>query len=798
MNRTSKFIKILWITFFSGIAFIFLVFFLITIETFGPIPTFRELENPETNLATEIFASDGKLLGKFYRENRTIVEFTELSPNVVNALIATEDIRFYEHSGIDGKAILRAIMGVVIGNTKGGGSTITQQLAKNLFPRDTTTYSNKISYYTNVGIAKLKEWVTAVKLERNYTKQEIITMYLNTVPFGSHSHGIKSAARTFYSTTPDSLTQDQAAVLIGLLRAPTYYSPKRNPERSLKRRNVVLYQIQRNQKELLELHGYKEQNQAYYDSLKELPIKLKYRVQSHRAGVGTYFREFLRGYMTENKPELPKDASEKSKEYKEYKKDSIRWNADPLRGWCHKNKKPNGEFFNLYTDGIKIYTTINSEMQEYAEYAVRKHMGEYLQPLFFKRQKLKKKAPFTWRLSQEQIDRIYYISMKRSERYRVLRKAKMDSAEIRKNFDIPVEMNVFTWSGEKDTIMSPMDSIRYYKFFLRAGLMSLEPQTGHVKAYVGGINYDHFMYDHVNQARRQVGSTIKPIIYSVAMEDGLSPCHKVPNIEVSFEMPPGQKPKIYTLRYSHNKREGKMISLKYGLSLSLNQISAWIMKKYGPLEVVRMAKRVGIKSPLDTVYALCVGAAEVKLAEMVAAYDTYVNKGVHVEPVYVTRIEDRNGNVIAKFSPRSKQALSKNTAYRMIDLMRGVVDIGTSRRLRYTYGFKNEIAGKTGTTNDNSDGWFIGMVPNLVTGVWVGGEERSIHFDAGIYGQGSSMALPIWAHYMKKIYENKNLGVSDAPFKKPNNYDGVILDCNEYDRIHENNNPFLSPKEDVF
>ena len=796
MSRTKKFTKILWIAFFSGIAIVFLMISLVAFEAFGPMPTFEELENPETNLATEIFASDGELLGKFYMENRTVVEFTELSPNVVNALIATEDIRFYDHSGIDSKAILRAIVGVVTGNKKGGGSTITQQLAKNLFPRDTTTYTNKISYYANVGTSKLKEWITAVKLEKNYTKQEIIAMYLNTVPFGSHAHGIKSAARTFYSTTPDSLTQEQAAVLVGLLRAPTYYSPKRNPERSKDRRNTVLYQIENNQKKLNKLHGYKIQNKEYYDSLKNLPIVLTYRIQSHKAGVGNYFREFLRGYMTERKPELEKGISKKSSEYKEYVKDSIRWNSDPLRGWCYKNKKPNGDFFNLYTDGIKIYTTVNSEMQQYAEYAVKKHMGEYLQPLFHKRMKGRKKAPFTWRVSQEQIDRIYYLSMKRSDRYKQLKKAKKDSAEIRKIFDTPVEMHVFTWQGEKDTIMSPMDSIKYYKYFLRAGLMSIEPQTGHVKAYVGGIDYNYFRYDHVNQARRQVGSTIKPIVYSVAMEDGLSPCHKVPNIEVSFEMPKGQRPAVFTPRYSPNKREGEMVSLKYGLSLSLNQISAWVMKKYGPLEIVRMARRVGIKSPLDTVYALCVGAAEVKLAEMVAAYDTYVNEGVQVEPVYVTRIEDRNGNVIAKFSPRSKQALNKNTAYRMIDLMRGVVDIGTSRRLRYTYGFKNQIAGKTGTTNDNSDGWFIGMVPNLVTGVWVGGEERSIHFASGAYGQGASMALPIWAYYMQEVYKNKNLGVSDAPFKEPDNYDGVLLDCNEYERLHEDDNPFSASEEE--
>lgn len=797
MTRTKKIIKILWIVFLSGAFAVLLLFTLISLEAFGPMPDFEELENPETNIATEVLSDDGQLLGKFYRENRTVVEFKELSPNVVNALIATEDIRFYRHSGIDIKAFGRAIFGVLTGNRKGGGSTITQQLAKNLFPRDTTSYSNKVSFYTSTGIAKLKEWVTAVKLEKNYTKQEIIAMYLNTVPFGSNAHGINSAARTFYGISPDSLSLDQAAVLIGLLKAPTYYSPKLNPENSLQRRNVVLTQIEKYQDELHELHGYKEQDEAYYDSLRALPIKLNYTVQSHRSGLAPYFREFLRGYMMREKPKRP-TGNYSNFDWWDYVQDSIAWETDPLMGWCRKNTKPDGTPYNLYTDGLKIYTTINWDMQDYAEIAVKKHLGEYLQPLFLKTKKGHKKAPFSWKLSQKQIDQILYASKVRSERYRVLRKAGKDSAEIAKIFNTPTEMRIFTWEGDRDTVMTPMDSIIHYKYYLRAGLMSMDPSNGHVKAYVGGPEYNHFRFDHVNQARRQVGSTIKPIIYSVAMEDGLSPCHKVPNIEVHFEMPPGQKPEVYTPRYSPNKREGQMVSLKYGLALSLNQISAWVMKKYGPLEIVRMARRTGISSPLDTVPALCVGAAEVHLSEMVAAYSTYANHGVHVEPVYVSRIEDRNGNVISRFSARKKEALNANTAYRMIDLMRGVVDIGTSRRLRFTYKFTNQIAGKTGTTNDNSDGWFIGFVPNLITGVWVGGETRSIRFNSGAYGQGASMALPIWAYYMQYVYANEDLEISKEPFKEPENYDGVILDCNEYDRIHENQNMLFTPEEEIY
>ena len=797
MNKTRKITKVLWVLFFSGVGLSLLLFFLISLEVFGTMPSFEELENPETNLATEIYTDDGSLLGKFYRENRTVVEFTELSPNVVNALVATEDIRFYEHAGIDAKAIARAVFGVMTGSTKGGGSTITQQLAKNLFPRDTTNYSNKISYFANLGITKLKEWMTAVKLEKNYTKQEIITMYLNTVPFGSNAHGIKAAARTFYSASPDSLSQDQAAVLVGLLKAPSFYSPKFNPENALSRRNVVLSQMEKYQEKLKELHGYKIRSEEYYDSLQSLPIELSYSVQSHRTGLAPYFREFLRGYMMKSKPKLSEGVAVGSFAYHYYLQDSIDWENDPLMGWCHKNKKPDGSMYNLYTDGIKIYTTINEDMQSYAEKAVEKHLGEYLQPLFFKHKKGKRSAPFSWKLTKKQVDGIIHASVRRSERYRVLRLAGKDSAEIMESFNTPTQMHVFSWEGEKDTTMTPMDSIIYYKYFLRAGLMSMDPNSGHVKAYVGGPNYSHFRYDHVNQARRQVGSTIKPIVYSVAMEDGLSPCHKVPNIEVNFEMPPGQKPEIYTPRYSPNKREGEMVTLKYGLALSLNQISAWVMKKYGPLEIVKMAKRTGIKSPLDTVYALCVGAAETKVSEMVAAFGTYANKGMHTEPVYVTRIEDRNGNIISKFSARKKETLNANTAYRMIDLLRGVVDIGTSTKLRYQFGLSNEIAGKTGTTNDNSDGWFIGMVPNLVTGVWVGGETRSIRFDIGAYGQGSSMALPIWGYYMKSIYENGDLGISKDPFQKPENYDGVTMDCNEYNKRQETNHLF-APEEEIF
>jgi penicillin-binding protein 1A len=777
-SRTKLFTRVFWILFslpFVGLAVIMI---LINIGVFGYMPDFRRLENPEMNIASEIISSDQELLGKFFNENRTVIDYKEISPNVLNALIATEDIRFYDHSGIDVKALARVISGVFRGG-KGGGSTITQQLAKNLFPRDTVHNRNKISKMAYVGIAKFKEWVTAVKLERNYTKQEILAMYLNTVPFGSQAYGIKSAAKTFFNTSPDSLKLEEAAVLIGMLKAPSAYNPKFHPDSAFFRRNTVLRLVEKNQKELNRLHGFKQMSPEEFKALRNSPIVLDYNVRSHNTGTSTYFREFLRIQMTRQKPERPENAVYNSSAFKKYIEDSISWANDPLYGWCNKHKKPNGEYYDLYDDGLKIYTTINSRMQVYAEQAVHEHMSKDLQPNFYKAMKNNKKAPFSYMLTDDQINQIIYTAVKRSERYRIMKAQNYDSASIAKVFRTKTRMNVFSWRGNIDTIMTPLDSIRYYKFFLQAGFMSIEPQTGYVRAYVGGIDFVHFKFDHVSLSRRQVGSTFKPFVYSVAMENGLTPCTKVPNIEVSFEMPKGQQPPIYTPKFSQSKRTGEMVTLKFGLASSLNQISAWIMKKFGPLEVVRMAKRSGIESPLDTVYALCVGAAEVKLSEMVGAYDTYANKGVHVEPIYVTRIEDKNGNIISTFKAKRREVLSENTAYRMIDLMKAVVDMGTSSRLRYTYKFTNEIAGKTGTTNDNSDGWFIGMTPELVSGAWVGGEERSIRFANSSEGQGSAMALPIWALFMQKVYADKKLSISKAPFDKPKSGDGIVVDCNE-------------------
>ena len=794
---TKKVVKIWWILVLLPVFFIAVLFTLIATgnmwflpENMRYMPTFEQLENPESNLASQIFSMDKKLMGKYYRENRTKVDFENLSPKLVNALIATEDIRFYEHSGIDLRGLARVLFKTVIlgKETSGGGSTITQQLAKNLFPRDINKRS-KLGRMFMMVMTKFKEWVIAVKLERNYTKEEILSMYLNTVDFGSHAYGIKSAARTFFDTTPDSLKQEEAAVLVGLLKAPTWYSPIRNPERSKKRRNVVLGQM----------YKYGFLDKTSYDSLRALPLVTHYNnLASHVSGIAPYFREYLRLIMTAKKPDRKNYASWQNQKFYE---DSLSWENNPLYGWCNKNQKANGEYYDLYSDGLKIYTTINSKMQSYAEKAMKKHLGEYLQPLFEKEKKWSKKAPFDRELSNQQIQRILYLSMIRSERYRVLKLAGLDSASIRKNFKTPVKMKVFSWKGYRDTTMTPWDSIRYYKKFLHSGLMSMEPQSGYVRAYVGDIDFKHFKFDNVMIAKRQVGSTFKPIIYTYAILNGVSPCHRIPNVPVSFIAPndKGEEDE-YTPRFSKSKFDGEMIPLKLGLALSLNQISAWIMKQYNnPKYFVDLAHKMGIVSYIPEVYSICVGSAEIKLSEMVAAYDTYANKGIQVEPIVVTRIEDKYGNVIATFKPKKKFVFNEQTAYTMLGLMQGVVNGGTAGRLRYKYHFENEIAGKTGTTNDNSDGWFIGIVPNLVTGVWVGGEERSIRFDNGAYGQGANMALPIWALYMQQVYDDASLFISKNPFEKPTGFNDKILDCSNYND-NSNNNPedFSNPENDIF
>jgi len=761
-QKQRLYLRIFWIAFATPFVFLALIFYLIIQGRLGFMPSFADLENPRSNLASEVISEDGQLLGKFYVENRSFINFDELTPVLEKALLATEDIRFYRHAGIDIRGLARVMVRTILlgEKTSGGGSTITQQLAKNLFPRDTADYHWAVARKWALVKSKFKEWVIAVRLERNYTKKEILVMYLNTVPFGHQSYGIKSAAKTYFNTSPDSLRVEQAALLIGLLKGQTKFSPILNPEQALFRRNIVLSQMNK--------YGFLTDHEL--DSLIALPIELHYNVQDHTEGYGTYFREYLRQIMSATEPKREAFRNPLS-----YSEDSARWASDPLYGWCNKHFKPNGEPYDLYRDGLKIYTTINFTMQKYAEEAVREHIGSYLQPAFWKEKKGRKNAPFAKELQSKEIESILTSSMVRSDRYRTMWRSGVSPDSIRKAFHTPVPMRVFSWDGERDTVMTPWDSIRYYKFFLHAGLLSVDPLTGYVKAYVGGVNFKHFKYDHVMVGRRQVGSTIKPFIYTLAMMEGLSPCQQVPNRPVSFVI--GDT--VWTPKNSGpSKYDGKMVTLKWGLANSVNYISAWLMKQYNPQAVVDIMRKMGVKSPIDPVPSLVLGTSDITLYEMVGAYGTYPNKGVYIKPLFVTRIEDKNGNVLSTFQPESVEAIPENIAYLMVQMLRGVVDHGTAVRLRFRYNFTNQIAGKTGTTQNHSDGWFCGFTPNLVTGVWVGGEERSIHFDEISMGQGANMALPIWAIYMKKILENKSLGVYDADFEAPVGFH-VSIDCGE-------------------
>lgn len=792
-SQKRKFTIIFWSLFLAVIVLLVVLFTLINQGKMGFMPTFEQLENPKSAVASEVVSADQELLGKYYRKNRTVVDFEDLSPNLINALIATEDARFYSHSGIDWIALSRAVFGVLTGTDQGGGSTITQQLAKNLFKRRDIDTDTRLGWYREMALIKFKEWITAVKLERNYTKEEIIAMYLNTVSFGSQAFGIKSAAHTFFNKPPDSLKIEEAALLVGLLKAPSRYSPVISEEtrkRSRTRRNVVISQLEE----------YDYISRSTRDSLQNSPIELEYNVRSHSRGLATYFREFLRSTLTATKPRLEDYPSWR---YQQFQDDSAKWETNPLYGWCNKNQKSNGENYDLYKDGLKIYTTINSKMQQYAENAVEEHLKKDLQPAFNKTKRGNPKWPFSRNLTQKQIGEIIRNSVRRSERYRVLRNQGLSMDSIMENFRKPIQMNdIFTWEGEVDTVMSPMDSIYHYKKYLQAGMMSMEPQTGYVRAYVGGINYEHYQFDNVTLSRRQVGSTFKPFLYTLAMMPGEhDPCDKVPNVEVSFKTMEDGEEKIYTPRYSPNDKENEMVTLKYGLAKSLNQISSYLMKQYGPRNVIKIAKKMGVASHLEPVYSLAVGAAEVKLEEMVAAYSTFADKGIYTNPVYVTRIEDKLGNVLAQFRGRKREVMDPRTAYKMLSLMKGVVNFGTSVRLRLTYKFNNEIAGKTGTTNNNSDGWFIGIVPELITGVWVGGEVRSIHFNRTKLGQGANMALPIWALYMKDVYDDPSLSISKRDsFKRPQNLN-IRLDCGNEDAEDAKNREgeeLFSPKEDLF
>ncbi len=747
------------------------------------LPRTEDLENPRSDLATAILFSDGTQMGQYYRQNRIPVTFDRISPNVVNALIATEDERFHEHSGIDLRGTTRAA--IYLGN-KGGASTITQQLAKMLFTERADNFFDRV-------LQKFQEWIISARLERQYTKNEIVAMYLNRFDWINQAVGINSAARVYFNSPPDSLRIEEAAMLVGMLKNPALFNPLRRADTTLTRRMVVLDQMRRNG--FITTHD--------YDSLKSLPLGLRFQRVDHTEGPAPYFRERLREKLLSMFAQKNDDGT-------------------------FKYAKPDGTPYDIYTDGLKIYTTLDKRMQQYGEYAVREHLSGELQPDFFKDISKKKNKPFDFRVSQKEIDDILTAAMKRSVRYRILTGKQCGNCErpsryvekvkhegrlhfhckpdmggcnsfwpvvkeeaIPKIFEEPVKMRVFSWKGEIDTLMSPMDSIRYYKSFLRSGLLSMDPHTGFVKAWVGGIDFKHFNYDHVEQARRQVGSTFKPFVYATAIREGMDPCRELPNQKICFDMPEGQPE---WCPQNSDGVYGGMVTVEYALANSLNTITAWLMKQYGPQAVTVLARHMGVKSPLDPVPSLCLGVADLTLMEMTGAFSSFANQGVYIEPIIFTRIEDKNGNAIFDVMPNTYEALDERTAYIMLKMLKGVTDgaynpstgkvVGTGLRLRTSWGnrqkyanIKYPTAGKTGTTQNNSDGWFIGITPDLVTGVWTGAEDRSVRFSTTEKGQGANMALPTYGYFMNKVYADPSIEISTGDFEAPQELSGTDYNC---------------------
>jgi penicillin-binding protein 1A len=729
-KNQKKFVTLLWVLLLLPPLMLFLL--VVGVLKYSELPNTKALRNPKTNLASEIYSCDLKVIGKYYAENRVNIEYSQISPNVINALLATEDARFYDHSGVDVRALLRVVRGVLTSNeNSGGGSTITQQLAKMLFPRENL-------HGLGIVIRKIKEWVIAVKLEKEYTKQEILTMYLNKFDFVNNAVGIKSAAQIYFGTTPAALNVQQAAMLVGMAKNPSLFNPNRFPERAKGRRNTVIKQMEK--------YDYLTREQS--DSLRKLPLALNFHPEGHNEGLAPYFREYLRDVF--------------------------------LKNWCEEHPKPDGTKYNIYRDGLKIYTTIDSRLQRHAEEAMTEHLKE-LQAIFVKECKQKKNAPFAWNVTPEEIESIMRQGMKRSDRYRALKKSGMSEKAIEKDFRTPIRMKIFSWNGDIDTILSPRDSVKYYKGFLQSGLMSIEPQTGHIKAWVGGINHEYFKYDHIQIGHtRQVGSTFKPFVYALAIQEGYSPCYRVPNVQVCIDMPNGEPP--YCPENSEGRLNGKMLTLQQALANSVNYISAYLIKTFGAPAVVSLARRMGVVSPIEAVPSICLGTPEISVFEMVGANATFANKGTWIQPTFITRIEDKTGKTLAEFSPRTEEVLSEEKAYIMLQLMKGVVQIGTGVRLRYKYKLMTPIAGKTGTTQNHSDGWFMGITPDLVSGCWTGAEDRAVHFDNIEMGQGANMALPIWAKYMQKVYADKTLNISKGDFTKPDKKINVEMNCERYNR----------------
>ena len=746
LNGKKTFLKWFWGLFAFAVISVALIFILISNGILGYLPPLNELQNPKNQYASEIFSSDMASLGRYYRnENRVGVEYTDLSPYIINALIATEDARFYKHSGIDFKSLFRAVLKL---GKAGGGSTLTQQLAKQL-------WSPQADNIVERAMQKPIEWVIATKLERLYSKDEILLMYLNQFDFLYNAVGIKSAAQVYFSTTPANLKLEEAATLVGMCKNPSLYNPVRHKERTTTRRNVVLNQM----------YKYDYITKEVCDSLKLLPLELKYNSVNHKKGLAPYFREYLRLILTAKEP---KESQYSAWNKVQYQIDKEQWDNNPLYGFCNKNHKPDGTPYDLYQDGLKIYTTIDSRMQKYAEEAVNEHM-QYMQERFFKEKKNKSYAPFSKDLSKEDINGIMTRSMKQTDRYRGLKKKGLSEGEIRTIFDTPVEMQIFTYEGMKDTLMSPMDSIKWNKHFLRCGFLSMDAHLGHVKAYVGGPNFAQFQYDMATLGRRQVGSTVKPYLYTLAMDEGMWPCDKTINDSVTLIDANGVR---WTPRDEHTKNQGDTVTLQWGLEKSSNWLSAYLMSLFTPEQLVKLMHSFGVRGTLDPVVSICLGPCEISVEEMVDAYTTFVNKGIRVEPLYVTRIEDKNGNIIATFTAKTHEVISELTSYKMIHMLRSVIDHGTGVRLRFKYGLKAPMGGKTGTTQNNSDGWFVGFTPSLVSGCWVGGEDRAVHFDRMSDGQGASMALPIFGLYMNKIYQDTTLGYSqNEQFEIPDWFD---------------------------
>ena len=751
----KKVILALWIFLAVCVLACVAIFYSISKGWIGYMPPVEDLENPNYKFATEVLSSDGKVLGtySYSKENRVYVGYDELSPNLINALIATEDVRFARHSGIDAKALFRAVLkrGILMQKNAGGGSTITQQLSKQLYSPSADNVMERL-------FQKPIEWVIAVKLERYYTKEEILTMYLNKFDFLNNAVGIKTAAHTYFGCLPRNLKIEEAATLVGMCKNPSLYNPLRRKEQTRGRRNVVLDQMRK--------AGYI--SQAECDSLQALPLTLHYNRVDHNEGLATYFREYLRGVLTAKKPVK---SDYRGWQMQEFYEDSIDWETNPLYGWCNKNLKKDGKPYNLYTDGLKIHTTIDSRMQQYAEEAVTEHLRE-LQGYFFKEKKGAKKAPYTFRLTQEQVDEILDRAKRQSDRYRLMKGAGKSEAEIEKAFSTPTEMSVFTWENEeclKDTVLTPMDSIRYYKSFLRAGFMCMDTRTGYVKAYVGGPDYRYFQYDMAGVGRRQVGSTIKPFLYTLAMENGMSPCDLAPNVQQTYIV--AGKP--WTPRNGSRSRYGEMVTLKWGLAQSNNWISAYLMSRLSPSALVRLIHEFGVLNrDIHPSMALCLGPCEISVSEMASAYTAFANKGIRTAPLFVSRIEDSEGNVVGEFQPRMTEVISEESAYKMIIMLQGVMNGGTGGRMRFRYHVDADMGGKTGTTNRHSDGWFVCFTPSLSTACWVGGEDRDIHFNTMTYGQGASSALPVAAYFFQKVYKDKELGYSpDEKFEIPEGFD---------------------------